>query len=542
MYYSRFVRQATIILLFFIMLFQTHADIAAKGITRLPSDQGIDLPFDNGYGKYVELRGADQYELKWQVDSSIPLELYRNDNGMIVNDTNKLFEVNKTGGITWEHEYDDSVGLLYTEMSPNQLLFAFEDSDLFGNFVGDIYTFNLQGDLVWKTTLKRTDLQFPDFTIFAGDAEGNLITVSNEGIISVNSNGEINWANREFSEYREEQYCWDQETFYLCEKSPNAFINKTSNIYKLVTDQNHIYALTFDDKVYALDLNGNLLWQSTLSNGELYLSKDGETLYDIMYEKVFTVSTIDTRTGEKQRLEEPDPQILDAYLPHDGEQNYYIQLEKGVQKVNKDGEVLWEYKMKWDYTYTYELVTDHNGNVYFSDNAQNTYAIDKNGNEMFLILVWDRYGPSFNEIMVDEDGVVYVLSHVMGLIAVGEKEEAGIPDEIQVFINGNKQRFEQEPVMINGVTMVPMRDIFEALGADVTWNASTRTITAQTDKEHIQLRLDHTEGIVNGTKKSLQTEPVVINGKTMVPLRFVSESLGADVKWIKELKTIRIRG
>ncbi|MFD1957783.1 leucine-rich repeat domain-containing protein [Paenibacillus thailandensis] len=86
-------------------------------------------------------------------------------------------------------------------------------------------------------------------------------------------------------------------------------------------------------------------------------------------------------------------------------------------------------------------------------------------------------------------------------------------------------------VIMNGSTMLPMRDVFENLGATISWDNKTRTVTAQKDDKTIVLQVDSKEAKVNGTVHQLDVPAQLFNSKTMVPVRFASEMLGAEVGW-----------
>jgi hypothetical protein len=111
---------------------------------------------------------------------------------------------------------------------------------------------------------------------------------------------------------------------------------------------------------------------------------------------------------------------------------------------------------------------------------------------------------------------------------------------IKVYINGEQEVFPQPPVMENGRTLVPLRGIFEGLGADVKWDNSTRSITATKEKTTVYLKIGSKDAKVNGTTVKIDVPAKVINGSTMVPIRFVSESLGADVKWDANASAVMI--
>ena len=111
---------------------------------------------------------------------------------------------------------------------------------------------------------------------------------------------------------------------------------------------------------------------------------------------------------------------------------------------------------------------------------------------------------------------------------------------IQVNLNDQPLATSVEPVRIGGATMVPMRDIFEALGAELTWNALAQTITAHKDVTTIELAINNPNAVVNGRTIPLSQPAQLINGKTFVPLRFVAEALNAQVGWNDALQLVSI--
>jgi len=100
-----------------------------------------------------------------------------------------------------------------------------------------------------------------------------------------------------------------------------------------------------------------------------------------------------------------------------------------------------------------------------------------------------------------------------------------------VELNGQPLATSVSPVVMNGRTLVPMRDIFEALGATVNYNSLTRGIAAQRDNTNVNLQIGSRAALVNNQPVTLEQAPLVTRGSTLVPLRFVSEALGATVNW-----------
>ncbi|MFC5648290.1 stalk domain-containing protein [Paenibacillus solisilvae] len=112
-------------------------------------------------------------------------------------------------------------------------------------------------------------------------------------------------------------------------------------------------------------------------------------------------------------------------------------------------------------------------------------------------------------------------------------------DRISVFIDGKKLALTPAPVMLKGTTVVPMRTIFTALKAAVTWEPATRTIFAVKGNTTVTLQLGSSQAYKNSKAVKLALPPQQIHGSTMVPLRFVAEALGADVQ-VDAAHTVRI--
>jgi hypothetical protein len=107
-------------------------------------------------------------------------------------------------------------------------------------------------------------------------------------------------------------------------------------------------------------------------------------------------------------------------------------------------------------------------------------------------------------------------------------------------LNGQELSFEVPPVIENSRTLVPLRAIFEAMGADVQWNSSTQTATATKGSITVVLALNSTSPTINGVVYPLDTAAKIVNNRTLAPLRFVGEAFGGTVKWIEATRTITI--
>lgn len=112
--------------------------------------------------------------------------------------------------------------------------------------------------------------------------------------------------------------------------------------------------------------------------------------------------------------------------------------------------------------------------------------------------------------------------------------------DIKVFINGQSKSFEPAPFIENGRTLVPMRAFFESLGADVDWDGETRTVTGIRSGIEVKLQIGSTKANVNSQEKILDVPAKIISGRTFIPLRFVGEALGEKIEWEGATRTIRV--
>ena len=106
---------------------------------------------------------------------------------------------------------------------------------------------------------------------------------------------------------------------------------------------------------------------------------------------------------------------------------------------------------------------------------------------------------------------------------------AAAQDAPRLVLNDRPLRTHVEPVLEDGRVLVPLRDIFEALGARVDYDHADRTITARRAGSVVHMALGSQSAVVDGHMVHLDVPADTIEGSTMVPLRFVSESLGAAV-------------
>ncbi len=104
--------------------------------------------------------------------------------------------------------------------------------------------------------------------------------------------------------------------------------------------------------------------------------------------------------------------------------------------------------------------------------------------------------------------------------------------QLPVFVDGKRLYLDVPPVIEQGRTLVPLRKIFERLGAGIDWNEENKTVLATKGEQTIELTMGQASCLVNGKKVQLDVPAKIINGRTMVPMRFVGETLGAKVNYV----------
>ena len=117
---------------------------------------------------------------------------------------------------------------------------------------------------------------------------------------------------------------------------------------------------------------------------------------------------------------------------------------------------------------------------------------------------------------------------------------ASANEDIDIFIDGIKLQCDKAPYIENGRTMVPMRKIFESLNSKVDWEGETQTITATKDDTEIVLQINNPTLYKNGVAELMDVSPVIRDGSTFVPARAVAQALGTKVDWFVESSTVFI--
>ncbi|MEY8743977.1 CotH kinase family protein [Bacillales bacterium AN1005] len=115
------------------------------------------------------------------------------------------------------------------------------------------------------------------------------------------------------------------------------------------------------------------------------------------------------------------------------------------------------------------------------------------------------------------------------------------PAAISVTLDEQSVAFpDQEPLEVSGQVMVPVNAIFEAVGAEVTWNPTAKTVTAVLNDQTFALKIGSSTTTVNDTSVEIDSPAIIKNSRTLVPVRFISEALGLKVDWDQSTATVKI--
>ncbi|MDD3654784.1 MAG: copper amine oxidase N-terminal domain-containing protein [Desulfotomaculaceae bacterium] len=112
-------------------------------------------------------------------------------------------------------------------------------------------------------------------------------------------------------------------------------------------------------------------------------------------------------------------------------------------------------------------------------------------------------------------------------------------DNIKVEVNGHSIDFDVPPVIINGRTLVPVRKIADALGCTTNWDPSGY-VTVENNNTYIYFEINNKVAYVDGEEYLLDVPPMIIGDRSLVPLRFISEALGLNVDWDDNSRLITI--
>ncbi len=136
--------------------------------------------------------------------------------------------------------------------------------------------------------------------------------------------------------------------------------------------------------------------------------------------------------------------------------------------------------------------------------------------------------------------VLTIAAESNGYVISEKSVNISVKQNISIVIDGRTIESDTSPVISGGRTLVPIRVVANGLGADVQWNGETREVTIVKGADTLVLQIDNSIMTKNGEELALDTAPTILNSRTMVPIRAVSEALEADVQWDGQTRTVII--
>ena len=112
-------------------------------------------------------------------------------------------------------------------------------------------------------------------------------------------------------------------------------------------------------------------------------------------------------------------------------------------------------------------------------------------------------------------------------------------------VDGMAVDLDAAPVIQNGRTMLPLRPLIEVLGGTTSWNARTKTAVAALGSRSVSVTIGNPVGLVGGKKvpvdlANAKVVPLIVNGRTFLPLRFIAQNLGLDLAWEPVSQTVSL--
>lgn len=282
--------------------------------------------------------------------------------------------------------------------------------------------------------------------------------------------------------------------------------------------------------VQAADTSGkigdNVTWTYDASTKTITLSGSGAT-YD------YTLDKTTYTTGSP--LEDYDFNMTEKFIIEDGITYLgdYIFFGGDVSEIYIPKSVT---KIKGN---AFGVIFDFdNTHVYYAGTESEWNALDRDSDFYFEEAIM-HYGAASNSSNVNSAPVTST-PQTSTATTTKATQTAPSSNAIKVYIDNKIVSFDVQPQLIGGRTMVPLRAIFEGLGATVEWDNNTQTVTAYNEVKIVKATIGSNTMTVNGANKTMDVAPMIVDGRTLVPARFVAEAFDCDVEWDGNTKTVSI--
>ena len=448
-----------------------------------------------------------------------------------------FYALNPDGSLKWRYE----MGFSITYSSP---AIASDGTVYVADFEGSLYALNPDGSLKWK--FKTGPSAFVSSSSPAIGSDGTIYIGSGDNYLyAINPDGTLKW-----------RY---QTGGHIC-SSP------------AIGTDGSIYVGSYDNYFYAINPNGTLKWRYQTGghiysspaidyNGTVYVGSGDGYVYAIGI-NTYTITVLIGTDGSispsgTMSVNSGDSQTF-TITPNTGYK---------IRDVKVDGVSVGTVS-----TYTLTNITsDHTIEATFepiiftitssagtggSISPSGTVLVNYGDSKTFTII--PNSGFKISDVKVDGSSVGAVSSYTFSNITSNHTIEATFEKEITqtviilqignltFTVNGITNTLDSPPVIKNSRTLLPIRAVVEALGGTVGWDATEKKVTVTLGSNTIELWIGKPTGKVNGVDTPIDSTnskvvPEIINSRTMLPLRFVTENLGCDVQWDGTTKTITIK-
>ena len=382
------------------------------------------------------------------------------------------------------------------------------------------YGYALTGDLDqnYLKTLNITEMQTLS-TLTETDWDGKLLDLNEDGVSILNLGpqasdilAELNFQLYYVDEENDQLMLLGQDNDIVCDWDNGVFYDNFRGVWGAIDGHLVYMELTFDGDDY------NLYAVPVLLNGEAYNLQVAYDFSDEAWSILGASKGLDASgmASKELRLLKSGDKLTTLWkitdLSSDADFEFYQAEELTVTASTAFGEAPLSDGL---YAMVYEM-QDAVGNRSYSDSVNFTCT---NG-----------------EIITTVGGEM-----------VSEPTEGGVVlqltiDQAQYKINGQTKTNDVAPIIKDGRTVLPIKLVAATLGAEVSWDQAAQAVTIQSEDTTIVLTIGKTTASVDGEAVELAVPAFIENGRTYLPVRFVSEYLGANVAWDDATRTVTITG
>lgn len=311
------------------------------------------------------------------------------------------------------------------------------------------------------------------------------------------------------------------------------------DITRPITISGNYFFVASGDRIYGFDLEKHTkLWEIQLSNIIKYgFASNSQHVYVSVDRDLYK---IDARTGKLIWKQFFGGNALNPVSIHGNE--VFASFDQYLYCVDQsNGRIKWQFEAGY-YIESAPIISDRY--VWVGSDDYNLYCLDRaTGKRLFFAI-----SGSTSYYIAIRDQHLYSLSifgELFCFIPTEQRKQEKVLIELWIGrsyarIDGQFTGIDTVPFIQNNSTMVPIRTIADFLGANLRWVAEEKKIIYTLGTRLIQLWVGSLDATVNGKATKMNVSPVIVNARTYIPLRFVSENLGAQVTWDSQEKRVSI--